>query len=144
MEYLARNGYRVIPLAQLARFLDGKEPLPRKSVVITIDDGYRSTYEIAYPILKKYGFPATVFLYSDFVGAADAMTWAQMKEMVALGPDRDPAAFEDACQPDAAAAGRNRRASTASGCGARSTRRSRRSRSACRCRASALRIRTAT
>ena len=85
MEYLAQNGYRVIPLAQLARFLEGKEPLPKKTVVITIDDGYRATYQIAYPILKKYGFPATVYLYSDFVGASDALTWPQMQEMVRSG-----------------------------------------------------------
>jgi peptidoglycan/xylan/chitin deacetylase (PgdA/CDA1 family) len=85
MEYLAQNGYRVIPLAQLARFLDGKEPLPRKTVAITIDDGYRATYQIAYPILKKFNFPATVYLYSDFVGAADAMTWPQMQEMTRSG-----------------------------------------------------------
>jgi peptidoglycan/xylan/chitin deacetylase (PgdA/CDA1 family) len=85
MEYLARNGYTVITLKRLARFLQGKEPLPAKTVVITIDDGYRSTYEIAYPILRKFGFPATVFLYTDFVGASDAMTWAQMKEMMASG-----------------------------------------------------------
>lgn len=85
MEYLARNGYAVISMKRLARFLEGKEGLPEKSVVITIDDGYRSTFEIAYPILRKFGFPATVFLYTDFVGASDAMTWAQMKEMSAGG-----------------------------------------------------------
>ena len=85
MDYLARNGYHVIPLADLARFIERGEPVPRKSVVLTIDDGYRSTYEVAFPILRKYGFPATVFLYSDFVGAPDALTWAQMKEMEATG-----------------------------------------------------------
>jgi peptidoglycan/xylan/chitin deacetylase (PgdA/CDA1 family) len=85
MEYLAQNGYTVIPLSRLGDFLDGKEPLPKRSVVLTIDDGYRATYDIAYPILRKHGFPATVFLYSDFVGASDAMTWPQMKEMVASG-----------------------------------------------------------
>ncbi len=85
MDYLARNGYTVITLKRLARFLEGKEGLPAKSVVITIDDGYRSTYEIAFPVLRKYGFPATVFLYTDFVGASDAMTWAQMKEMIGTG-----------------------------------------------------------
>ena len=85
MEWLARNGYTVVTLARLARFLDGKEALPAKSVAITIDDGYRSSYEIAYPILRKYGFPATVFLYTDFVGASDAMSWAQMKDMTSSG-----------------------------------------------------------
>jgi len=85
MEWLARNGYTVVTLARIARFLEGKEALPAKSVAITIDDGYRSSYEIAYPILRKYGFPATVFLYTDFVGASDAMTWAQMKDMTSSG-----------------------------------------------------------
>jgi peptidoglycan/xylan/chitin deacetylase (PgdA/CDA1 family) len=85
MEYLARNDYHVITFAQLKRFLDGREPLPPKSVLITIDDGYRATYEVAYPVLRKFGFPATVFLYSDFVGATDAMTWPQMKDMSASG-----------------------------------------------------------
>lgn len=85
MAFLARNGYQVITMAQLQGFLQGSEGVPRKAVVLTIDDGYRSTYEIAYPILKKYGFPATVFLYSDFVGAADALTWSQMQEMQASG-----------------------------------------------------------
>ena len=83
MEFLARNGYTVITFERLQRFLAGKEAIPAKSVVVTIDDGYRSTFEIAYPILKKFGFPATVFLYTDFVGASDAMTWAQMKDMTA-------------------------------------------------------------
>lgn len=85
MAYLAQNGYHVLPLARLAEFLAGKEPLPKKTVVITIDDGYRATYDIAFPILKKHGFPATVFLYSDFVGAGDALSYAQMKELIASG-----------------------------------------------------------
>ncbi len=85
MDYLARNGYQVITLGQLALFLDGGQALPPKSVVITIDDGYRSTYEIAYPILRRHGFPATVFLYSDFAGAPDALSWAQMKSITGAG-----------------------------------------------------------
>ena len=85
MGYLARNGYTVIPLARLSGYLEGREPIPRKAVVITIDDGYRSTFEVAYPVLRRHRFPATVFLYTDFVGAPDALTWAQMKEMTASG-----------------------------------------------------------
>ena len=85
MDYLARNGYHVIPLSRLTGFLERGEPIPRNSVVLTIDDGYRSTYEVAFPILRKYGFHATVFLYSDFVGAPDALTWPQMKEMESSG-----------------------------------------------------------
>jgi peptidoglycan/xylan/chitin deacetylase (PgdA/CDA1 family) len=85
MDYLARNGYHVLTLSRVMTFLERGEPIPRKSVVLTIDDGFRSTYEVAFPILRKYGFHATVFLYSDFVGAPDALTWTQMKEMESSG-----------------------------------------------------------
>jgi peptidoglycan/xylan/chitin deacetylase (PgdA/CDA1 family) len=85
MAWLARNGHRPVSLARLAAFLEGREALPPKAVVITIDDGYRSTYEVAWPVLRKHGFPATVFLYTDFVGAPDALTWAQMREMTGSG-----------------------------------------------------------
>lgn len=85
LDYLAANDYRVVRLRDLEDFLAGKRPLPNRAVVITIDDGYASTYEYAFPLLKQHGFPATVFLYTDFVGARDALTWAQMREMVASG-----------------------------------------------------------
>jgi peptidoglycan/xylan/chitin deacetylase (PgdA/CDA1 family) len=85
MAYLAKHGYTVLPLSRLPGILEGSEPVPRKAVVVTIDDGYRSTYDIAYPVLRKYRIPATVFLYTDFVGAGDALTWAQMREMAASG-----------------------------------------------------------
>ena len=85
MAYLAKHGYTVVPVSRLPAMLEGREPIPRKAVIVTIDDGYRSTYDIAYPVLRKYRFPATVFLYTDFVGAGDALTWAQMKDMTASG-----------------------------------------------------------
>jgi peptidoglycan/xylan/chitin deacetylase (PgdA/CDA1 family) len=85
MQYLHDNGYRVISFAALQRFVAGDHPVPPRSVIITIDDGYRSTYDIAYPILRKFGFPATVFVYTDFVGAPAALTWSQMEEMLASG-----------------------------------------------------------
>jgi peptidoglycan/xylan/chitin deacetylase (PgdA/CDA1 family) len=85
MAFLARHGYSVIPLSRLPAFLEGRASLPPKPVIITIDDGYRSTFEVAFPVLKRHGFPATVFLYSDFVGAPDALTWAQMREMAQSG-----------------------------------------------------------
>jgi peptidoglycan/xylan/chitin deacetylase (PgdA/CDA1 family) len=85
MAWLKDNGYTVVSLADMDAFLQGTKALPPRSVVITIDDGYRSTYEVAFPVLKKYGFPATVYVYTDFVGAGLALTWAQMQEMQASG-----------------------------------------------------------
>jgi peptidoglycan/xylan/chitin deacetylase (PgdA/CDA1 family) len=86
MRFLKENDYRVITLDQLFDFLDFKAPIPRKSVVITIDDGWRSTYEIAYPILKAQGFPATVFVYTDLiVGGEKTLSWDLIKEMAENG-----------------------------------------------------------
>ena len=85
MGYLADNGYRVISLSELAEFLAGRRALPRKTVVITMDDGYRSNYLHAYPELKRYGFPATIFLYTDFLGGGAALRPAEMREMVDSG-----------------------------------------------------------
>ena len=85
LDWLARNDYRVIPLARLAGYLAGQEALPRRAVVITIDDGYESAHRHALPLLRKYGFPATLFVYTDFVGAGDALSWAQLQELAASG-----------------------------------------------------------
>jgi peptidoglycan/xylan/chitin deacetylase (PgdA/CDA1 family) len=85
LDWLARNDYHVIRLSQLVGFLQGREALPKKSVVITIDDGYESTHRHALPALRKHNFPATLFVYTDFIGAGDAITWPQMQELVSSG-----------------------------------------------------------
>ncbi|MFP4475366.1 MAG: polysaccharide deacetylase family protein [Desulfatibacillaceae bacterium] len=87
MRYLAENGYTTITLDRLLDFIRYEKPLPPKSVAITIDDGWRSTYTIAWPVLKKYGHVATLFLYTDFVGGDRAMTWAQLREIDKNGID---------------------------------------------------------
>lgn len=85
LDWLARNDYRVIRLSQLSAFLQGKQALPKRAVVITIDDGYESVHRVALTLLRKYGFPATLFAYTDFIGAADALSWAQLQDLVASG-----------------------------------------------------------
>ena len=86
MSYLHENGYRTISLEQLFSFLAYREAIPRKSVIITIDDGYRSVYDNAYPVLKKYGFTATLFIYTEFVGVSkNALGWDHLAEMKANG-----------------------------------------------------------
>ena len=81
MKYLKENNYHVITLGQFLDFMELKKQIPEKSVVITIDDGWKSLYTIAYPILKKYDFPATLFVYTDFIGGRKGLTWNQIKEL---------------------------------------------------------------
>ena len=81
MDYLAVHNYSVISLSELLTGLrDGQ--LPPKPIVITIDDGFKSTYTLAYPVLKKYNFPATLFLYTDFIEKnSHSLTWEEIREM---------------------------------------------------------------
>jgi len=81
LRFLRAQGYSPVPLKDLVSFLSGRSELPPKPVVITIDDGYRSAYTVAFPLLAKYKVPATVFIYTDFVGAGEALTWSQLSEM---------------------------------------------------------------
>ena len=88
MKLLKDRGYRVITLDQLFDFLEFKGQIPKKSIIITIDDGWRSTYDIAFPILKKYGYPATLFVYTDLiVGSEKTLSWDLIQEMANNGMD---------------------------------------------------------
>jgi peptidoglycan/xylan/chitin deacetylase (PgdA/CDA1 family) len=85
MDYLAANNYQVLTLSELGSFINGKKELPIKSVVITIDDGYKSYLDVAYPILKKHNFPSTMFVYPDFIGAGSALKWGDVKFLSETG-----------------------------------------------------------
>ncbi len=89
MRYLAMTGYTVIPLRDLYEYAAGKRAaLPANAVVITIDDGWRSTYTEVFPEMKRRGFPFTVFIYPKIIGQTPyAMTWKQIREMADAGVD---------------------------------------------------------
>ncbi|MDZ7641734.1 MAG: polysaccharide deacetylase family protein [Desulfurivibrio sp.] len=89
LAYLDEQDYNVIPLAALVEMLATDTPLPPKTVVITVDDAYRSTYEQAWPELKKYDFPFTVFVYVGALekGYSNYLSWEQVEEMAAAGVD---------------------------------------------------------
>ena len=98
LEFLKKNNYQVIPLEQLVHSLQGGSRLPDRAVVITIDDGYRSVYTQAWPVLKKYGYPFTVFVYTQNTENKhwNYMTWDQIKEMKAAGVDFQNHGFDHA------------------------------------------------
>lgn len=77
--------FNVISLEDVMTFQNGQKSIPPNAVAITFDDGYRSNYEVAYPILQQYGWPATVFLTVGDIGKATAaiekLTWEQIAEM---------------------------------------------------------------
>jgi len=89
MRYLAMTGYNVIPLRDLYDYVTGKRSsLPKNAIVVTIDDGWRSTYTEVFPEMKRYGFPFTVFVYPQIIGqTSHALTWKQVKEMSNAGVD---------------------------------------------------------
>ncbi len=79
VRHLIDHGYSIIPLKRLIGFLDGTADLPPKPVVITVDDGYRSFFSLALPIVEKYRVPVTLFPYTRFVGGGDALSWTQLQ-----------------------------------------------------------------
>ncbi|MBS0193260.1 MAG: poly-beta-1,6-N-acetyl-D-glucosamine N-deacetylase PgaB [Proteobacteria bacterium] len=96
MDWLKNNGYRFVGVDQVLADWAGKKPLPDKAVLITFDDGYRSMYVHAFPILKLFHAPAVVALVGkwmdvpengkvDFDGRSiprtDLLSWAQVREM---------------------------------------------------------------
>ena len=81
MNYLARHRYNVIPLDELMEAIDKGKTLKKKSLVITFDDGTEDNYSVAYPVLKKYNFPATIFMVSTFIDQEGFLTSDQIREM---------------------------------------------------------------
>lgn len=70
---LERRGYTGITLSELHAYVSGTGRIPPKSVVITFDDGYLDNWVFAFPILRKYGFRATVFISTDFIDRSDTI-----------------------------------------------------------------------
>jgi peptidoglycan/xylan/chitin deacetylase (PgdA/CDA1 family) len=88
MRYLKREGYHVVTLTEFVDWTRLKRQLPKKSVVLTFDDGYHAFRDYAYPVLKSLGFTATLFVYTDYVGGGrNALTWDELKRLVAEGFD---------------------------------------------------------
>jgi len=80
LEYLSRNGFQVLTFSDAIKYLKSDKPA-RKTAVLTIDDGYKSFFKNGFPLLKKYGFPATLFINTKTVGGGDYMKWNELEEV---------------------------------------------------------------
>ena len=86
MSWLQRRGYRSMTLRDFTGLkIEKGGPL----LIITFDDGYADNYSLAFPILKEYGFVATVFLVSDYVNTDHIFSWDEAK----VGPHGDPSLY---------------------------------------------------
>ena len=92
MKELKDHGITVIPMQDLLAWKRGEKNIPPRCAVITFDDGWKSQYEVAWPIMKKYGYPFTMFIYTEGVrggalGGGEAITWEQLADMRDNGID---------------------------------------------------------
>jgi len=88
MQALKDNGISVISMKDLLAWLHGEKSIPAKSAIISLDDGWNSQYLVAWPILKEFGYPFTLFIYTDYVDkGGKSMSWGQLEEMRDAGVD---------------------------------------------------------
>ncbi len=86
MQAIKDSKIPVIPFSQLLAWKRGEVDVPEESIVITMDDGWEGVYKIAYPILKEFNFPFTVYLYKNYVNIGGrSMKWEQIREMMQNG-----------------------------------------------------------
>lgn len=88
LEYLKKNGYKTLTLNTFTRFLKGECAPEHPSVLLTFDDGDKSWYDVAYPLLEKHGFHAIGFVVPAFIRDAPPegenrrwLSWSELSEM---------------------------------------------------------------
>jgi peptidoglycan/xylan/chitin deacetylase (PgdA/CDA1 family) len=92
MKELKDKGITVISMQDLLAWKRGEKNIPPRCAVITFDDGWKSQYEVAWPMMKKFGYPLTLFIYTEGVrggslGGGEAITWEQLADMRDNGVD---------------------------------------------------------
>src|SRR5437879_1091162 len=92
MKELKDRGITVISMQDLLAWKRGEKNIPPRCAVISFDDGWKSQYEVAWPIMKKFGYPFTMFIYTEGVrggslGGGEAITWEQLADMRDNGID---------------------------------------------------------
>lgn len=86
MQYISEN-YHPISLPTAVEHLIEKKPLPPHSIAVTFDDGFKNNFTIAYPILKKYNIPATIFITTSLIkrtGDFEGFIWTDYIQSLLL------------------------------------------------------------
>src|SRR5215468_10688812 len=92
MKELKDKGITVISMQDLLAWKRSEKSIPPRCAVVTFDDGWKSQYEVAWPMMKKFGYPFTLFIYTEGVrggtlGGGEAITWEQLADMRDNGVD---------------------------------------------------------
>lgn len=85
LAWLRENSYTSVTFDALTAHITSDAPLPSRPVIISFDDDWQSQYDNAVPLLRKYGFTATFFVWVRAVGRAHHMTWDEIRELDAQG-----------------------------------------------------------
>ncbi|MFH1380930.1 MAG: polysaccharide deacetylase family protein, partial [Candidatus Omnitrophota bacterium] len=81
MKFLHDQNYNVISLDDFIDRIKSGKRIPHKTLTITFDDGFKNIFVEAYPVLKKYNFPATVFVVTDSIGKDKFLSWQDIAVM---------------------------------------------------------------
>ncbi len=89
LDYLSKKNIPIIPLDDVVAYLSGDLDLKKQSFSLTFDSGYIELYTLCYPLIKRYGFPATFFIRPDTIGKAvklngkdvQYMNWGHIQEL---------------------------------------------------------------
>lgn len=85
MKYLTEHGYNTISADVLINALKTHSSLAPKSILITVDDGYRDFFTNAFPIIQKYGIKVNLMIPAGLIGGEDSMSWDQISQLKQSG-----------------------------------------------------------
>lgn len=85
MKYLRTAGYHIVPFGDLEAYFKTGAPLPSKPIILSFDDGWSDQFAYAFPILKKYGYTATFFVFTNVIGRRGFLSWNELRQLLAAG-----------------------------------------------------------
>jgi len=85
LAYLAEKNFKVIKLTELVELIASRRKIPPKTVCLTFDDGCRDNFSNVFPVLKKYNFPATIFVSTALIGKAQILENKESFEYLSEG-----------------------------------------------------------